>query len=128
MRATERPASPPPGPKRPPGTTFQGNTAADNAEAGFYVGDSPEAHAQVSGNEAWGNEFGLFFRSASNGEATSNVADGNCLGVLVLADAPGPATGWTLRDNEVTENNKRATWWSRSAVGASRSSARRTSS
>ncbi|HEX2073422.1 MAG TPA: right-handed parallel beta-helix repeat-containing protein, partial [Geodermatophilus sp.] len=94
------------GTEETPGTTFQGNTAADNAEAGFYVGDSPEAHAQVSGNESRGNELGLFFRSASNGEATNNIADGNCLGVLVLADAPGPATDWTLRDNEVTENNK----------------------
>ncbi|TFV62610.1 hypothetical protein E4P41_06745 [Geodermatophilus sp. DF01-2] len=87
------------------GTTFRDDEATGNAEAGFYVGDSPDSQADVRDNHAVGNELGFFFRSASNGKARDNVAEHNCLGMLVLADAPGPAAGWDLRDNRVKENN-----------------------
>ena len=78
-------------------TTFKDNVSVGNAEAGFYVGDSPDSRA---------DEFGFFFRNASNGEARGNVAEGNCFGMLVLAGAPGPATDWLIRDNKVIANNK----------------------
>lgn len=88
------------------GTTFRSNVAVDNAEAGFYVGDSPDSRAEVRDNYSAGNELGLFFRNASNGKARGNVAEGNCIGVLILADAPGPATDWKIRDNKVNANNR----------------------
>ncbi|MCF6737047.1 nitrous oxide reductase family maturation protein NosD [Blastococcus sp. KM273129] len=88
------------------GTTFHGNKATGNAEAGFYIGDSEKADADVRGNHSAGNMMGYFFRNASVGEARGNVAVGNCLGMLLLAGAPGPVTDWKLRDNKVAENNK----------------------
>jgi Right handed beta helix region len=87
-------------------TTFAHNKAVGNVEAGFYVGDSPNAKAKVYGNYSRGNLFGYFFRNASHGTAKHNVAKGNCLGMLVLADAPGPATDWTITRNKVIRNNK----------------------
>lgn len=87
------------------GTTFRDNKATGNAEAGFYVGDSPEAHADVRGNWSADNELGFFFRNASIGKARGNVAVGNCTGMLLLAGAPGPVVGWELRDNKVAGNN-----------------------
>ncbi|MCF6743812.1 hypothetical protein E9529_05900 [Blastococcus sp. KM273128] len=88
------------------GVAFHGNKATGNGEAGFYIGDSEKAHANVRGNHSADNMMGFFFRNASVGEARGNVADGNCLGMLLLAGAPGPVTDWKLRDNKVTGNNK----------------------
>lgn len=88
------------------GTSFRNNEATGNAEAGFYIGSSEKADADVRGNYAADNEMGFFFRDASVGEARGNVAVGNCLGMLLLAGAPGPVTDWELRHNEVAANNK----------------------
>lgn len=88
------------------GTTFEDDISRNNVEAGFYVGDSPEADAKVEDNISTGNELGFFFRNASHGEAENNVAKGNCIGMLVLAGAPGPATDWELDGNRVRDNNK----------------------
>jgi hypothetical protein len=88
------------------GTTFKDNAAVGNEEAGFYIGDSPDADAAVHGNYSADNELGFFFRHASNGEASYNVAKENCIGILILADAPGPAKDWTVHDNEVDANNR----------------------
>ena len=72
-------------------TTIVGDTATGSAEAGFYIGDSPNANATVSGNESSGALFGVFVRHAEGGTITSNRLHDNCVGVVVLADAPGPA-------------------------------------
>ncbi|MGY1721607.1 right-handed parallel beta-helix repeat-containing protein [Blastococcus sp. SYSU DS0533] len=88
------------------GTTFRGNKSTGNAEAGFYVGDSEHADADVRGNYSAKNELGYFYRNASVGKMQGNVAVGNCVGVLLLAGAPGPVTDWELRKNEVSANNK----------------------
>ena len=88
------------------GTRFEENRSHDNHEAGFYIGDSPEADARVEENLSTGNEIGFFFRSASHGKVEDNKAEGNCLGILVLADAPDPATDWKVEDNRVADNNK----------------------
>lgn len=87
-------------------TTFAYNKATGNQEAGFYVGDSPNAKAKVHHNYSAGNELGFFFRSASNGKAHRNVAEGNCVGMLLLAGAPKAVEDWRLRDNKVIANNK----------------------
>ncbi|MBJ7452208.1 MAG: right-handed parallel beta-helix repeat-containing protein [Blastococcus sp.] len=88
------------------GTTFRDNKALRNVEAGFYVGDSPRAKADVRGNYSAENELGFFFRNASVGKAQGNVAVGNCVGMLLLAGAPGPVVGWDVKDNKVAGNNK----------------------
>jgi nitrous oxidase accessory protein NosD len=91
------------------GTRFLDNVATGNFEAGFYVGDSPDSNAMVRDNVSEDNELGFFFRNASHGVARDNHAVGNCAGILVLANAPGPATNWVIEDNAVIENNRTCT-------------------
>jgi hypothetical protein len=45
-------------------------------------------------------------RDVSNGSATGNHVFDNCTGILLLANAPGPVTNWTVRHNLVRRNNK----------------------
>jgi hypothetical protein len=37
---------------------------------------------------------------------TRNVLSGNCAGILVLGDAPGPAGRWRIDHNRIVANNK----------------------
>ena len=92
--------------------TYEDNVADDNGEPGFYIGDSPEANAEVEGNAAHRNGvggsegFGIFIRDSSHGTLEDNVASGNCIGILLLnTGAPGPVSDWTVKDNEATANN-----------------------
>lgn len=83
------------------------NVAHGSAEAGFYVGDSPNSRAEVEKNEAYDNALGFFFRDASNGDATRNYAHDNCVGFLLLdTGAPTAPTGWELDKNRSNNNNK----------------------
>ena len=79
-----------------------GNTASGSAEAGIYVGDSPNARVLVSGNKATDNHlFGIFLRDAMKGTVVGNEASGNCVGLIVLGTASGDfaITGNHLHDN-----------------------------
>jgi parallel beta-helix repeat protein len=89
-------------------TRMERNVVSGNkGEAGLYVGDSPSARAVVTRNRITNNHgSGLFVRSASRGTASRNRISGNCLGIWVLADAPGPAGHWTLSRNRVSKNNR----------------------
>src|SRR5204863_510901 len=53
-----------------------------------------------------GNREGILARDASTGTIIGNNLSGNCAGLFVLADAPGPATDWTVTGNNVSANNK----------------------
>jgi nitrous oxidase accessory protein NosD len=89
------------------GTQFIKNRVESNGAPGLYVGDSPHARALVQGNRSLNNHGqGIFLRNASTGRVTSNVLAGNCAGLFMLADAPGPATGWTVSHNRVSKNNR----------------------
>lgn len=88
------------------GTRYIKNIAHNNHEAGFYVGDSPNANAIVHDNVALGNGNGVFLRNATGGNVSGNTVRNNCIGILVLGDAPGPAGNWTIADNTATRNNK----------------------
>ena len=57
-------------------------------------------------NTSWDNGLGIFLRDVSNGSATGNHVVGNCTGILLLANAPGPVTDWTVRHNIVRRNDK----------------------
>ena len=88
-------------------THFLENTSRDNGDAGFYVGDTPHAHATVWRNVSTGNAGeGIFLRDASHGDVTHNLVRHNCAGILVLADAPGPAGFWEISRNVANSNNK----------------------
>jgi parallel beta-helix repeat protein len=88
------------------GTRILSNRTSGSEEAGIYVGDSPEADATIRGNETFGNQFGIFLRNAEGGSVAFNRAHGNCLGVLVLGDAPGPAGDFSLTANAVRDNTR----------------------
>src|SRR3954451_2437669 len=87
------------------GTRIVDNVALNNGEAGFYVGDSPDANAYVFRNESSGNVNGFFFRDASHGVAKANNAHGNCVGFFLLdTDSPGGVSNWDIRSNTVRNN------------------------
>jgi hypothetical protein len=89
------------------GTRYLSNVARSNHAPGLYIGDSPQAHATVTGNMSVNNAGeGLLARDADFGVVKRNLFTGNCAGVLVLADSPGPATNWNVTRNTVTRNNK----------------------
>jgi nitrous oxidase accessory protein NosD len=88
-------------------TLFADDTAIGNTEAGFYVGDSPQADTVVRDDRAFGNQFGIFVRHARHVVVTDNVVSGNCQGILVLDDGQrGGAGNVAVEDNKVASNNK----------------------
>ena len=88
-------------------TLFADDTAIGNDEAGFYVGDSPQADTVVRDDHAFGNQFGIFVRHARHVLVSGNVVSGNCQGILVLDDGQkGGAGNVTIRFNRVFNNNK----------------------
>jgi parallel beta-helix repeat protein len=88
------------------GTRIVENRTTGNSEAGIYVGDSPDADAVVKENRTSGNLFGIFVRNAQNGEVEDNRVAHNCLGILVLAGAPGPAGAFDIEDNRIAHNTR----------------------
>jgi Right handed beta helix region len=88
-------------------TLFANDTAIGNNEAGFYVGDSPNAATVVRDNVTKGNSLGIFVRHARGVTVMNNRATGNCQGILVLDDGqPGGAGNAVVQSNSVFRNNK----------------------
>jgi parallel beta-helix repeat protein len=89
------------------GVRFLHNWAAGSDDAGFYIGDSPNANAVVAGNRAQRNALGFLFRDASGGVVRGNLARANCAGMLFLETGEeAPAGDWTVRRNSVRQNNR----------------------
>jgi parallel beta-helix repeat protein len=89
------------------GTRYVANIARNNGDAGLYVGDSPKANATIRNNVSTGNnDAGILLRHATGGKVHDNVLSGNCSGIVVLADAPGPAGKFTIEKNGVVANNQ----------------------
>jgi hypothetical protein len=88
-------------------TLFADDVAIGNNEAGFYVGDSPQADTVVRDDQAYGNQFGIFVRHARHVLVTGNFVSGNCQGIMILDDGQsGGAGNVTVFGNRVTSNNK----------------------
>jgi parallel beta-helix repeat protein len=88
------------------GTQMIGNHASGSGEAGLYIGDSPQANATLTGNDVSNNLFGIFQRDAEHTTVSGNRMHDNCVGMLVLADAPGPSGNANVQGNLVKNNNK----------------------
>jgi len=88
------------------GTRMLFNRASDAGEAGFYIGDSPNAGAKLVGNESFNSLFGVLIRNAEHGSVFHNSFHGNCVGIVVLADAPGPAGSFRIKGNHIKNNTK----------------------
>jgi parallel beta-helix repeat protein len=82
------------------------NKTTGNVDAGLYVGSNQATDARVFGNSSSDNGLGIFIRDASQGVASANNVFGNCVGILLLANAPGPVTDWKVRRNLVRANNR----------------------
>ena len=88
-------------------TLFADDVVVGNDEAGFYVGDSPDAATVVRNNITIGNQFGIFVRHARGVQVLNNTAIGNCQGILVLDDGQvGGAGNAVIRGNTVSRNNQ----------------------
>jgi parallel beta-helix repeat protein len=88
------------------GTRIATNVARGSDDAGIYVGGSPNANAEVVSNETYGNSLGIFIRDALGGTIAGNRVHDNCVGVLFLADAPGPAGEFEVKGNLVLNNTR----------------------
>ena len=85
------------------GGQIVGNTASGSAEAGVYVGDSPNAKILIAGNTTNDNQlFGIFLRDAMHGTVVGNESSGNCVGLIVLGTASGD---FQITGNDLHENN-----------------------
>ena len=92
-------------------TKFLHDVAAGAQTAGFYVGDSRRSRTVFEHDTARDNEDGYLLRDSSRGRIIDSEAQDNCLGIVLLntgdRDGPGiPASGWSVRDNDVRHNNK----------------------
>jgi nitrous oxidase accessory protein NosD len=89
------------------GGSIRDSAATGSAEAGLYIGDSPNAHAVLSDNRAWNNGLGIFVRHNHFVTVSDNEVFGNCIGILLLDDGQKPGSGdQVVKDNSVRRNNK----------------------
>jgi parallel beta-helix repeat protein len=88
------------------GTQISTNRTSGAGEAGIYVGGSHPATAKVIGNDTSDNFLGIFIRDAEGISVTGNKSRNNCAGLLVLADAPGPAGSANVTGNIFKDNTK----------------------
>jgi nitrous oxidase accessory protein NosD len=88
------------------GTKIIANRTSGSDDSGIYVGDSPHADATVVANETYGNFLGILVRNARHGKIAANHVHNNCVGMLFLADAPGPAGVFDVHGNEVVDNTR----------------------
>jgi parallel beta-helix repeat protein len=91
------------------GTRMLFNRASGADEAGFYIGDSPQANATLVGNVATDSRFGILWRNAEGGSAVANQVRGNCAGIFVLSGItglPGLAGGLSMHANTVRGNTR----------------------
>ncbi len=90
---------------------FEHNWTSYSAEAGLYMGDSPDADSVLRYNWADHNGFGLFLRDSTEITANGNTVWGNCVGIMALNSgegAPGdlPAGHYKILNNRALANNK----------------------
>jgi hypothetical protein len=87
---------------------YHDSSAHDNSEAGFYVGESPEANVRIRDNVSYRNlGEGVLFRDSQGGKISDNKLFENCAGLFLL-DTGAPGVGGHVRayDNRVKANNK----------------------
>ena len=87
-------------------TTMADNVVSGSGEAGPYIGDSAHANLTMTGNETFGNRYGIFLRDSQNGDVTGNLIHDNCVGILNI-DFPGSAGAghYRIAENEIQDNS-----------------------
>ncbi len=89
-------------------TSVTGNRVRGGVVAGIYVGDSPDARADLDGNVvADAGQFGIYIRDASVGRIVGNGLTGNCVGLAFIdTTEQGGVADWTVTDNRINQNNQ----------------------
>jgi parallel beta-helix repeat protein len=82
------------------------NTATGSGEADVYLGDSPNANGLIRGNIAHQGNLGILIRNSQFVTVQDNDVRNNCVGMLVLADNPGPAGNVLARHNTFLSNTQ----------------------
>ena len=86
---------------------FEFNTSYGSGDAGFYVGNSPNADFKVRYNTAFADLWGILVRDASRGSVRDNLLHDSCSGLVFLNT--GTSTGvhnWRASHNIVAHNDK----------------------
>jgi hypothetical protein len=63
---------------------FEYNVSYGSHDAGFYVGDSPEADFTVQNNTAFADLWGVLIRDSARGRVQDNLLYANCAGLVFL--------------------------------------------
>ncbi|MEU6476264.1 right-handed parallel beta-helix repeat-containing protein [Streptomyces sp. NPDC047017] len=96
-------------------STYEGDTARDNGDAGLFLantitaeqGAADSKETLISHNLLVGNRIGVTVRRLRDLTVAANEITGNCAGVFVVGDENKPKAGAvTVRDNRVVQNNK----------------------
>jgi hypothetical protein len=85
---------------------FEYNTSYGSGDAGFYVGNSPNADFRIRYNTASADLWGILVRDASTGSVTDNLLHDSCSGLVFLNT--GTSTGvhnWRASHNIVAHND-----------------------
>ncbi len=85
---------------------FEYNTSYGSGDAGFYVGNSPNADFKVRYNTAFADLWGILVRDASVGSVTDNLVHDSCSGLVFLNT--GTTSGvhnWQVSNNIVSHND-----------------------
>jgi hypothetical protein len=88
------------------GTKVISNVVSGAEDAAIYVGDSPHANTRISNNDTYDSASGILVRNALHGHIIANKAHNNCIGIIFIADAPGPAGEFEVDGNRVQHNNR----------------------
>jgi hypothetical protein len=86
------------------GTKVISNVVSGAEDAAIYVGDSPRANTNIVHNETYDSASGILVRNALQGRIIANNAHDNCVGIVFIADAPGPAGEFDVNGNKVHDN------------------------
>jgi parallel beta-helix repeat protein len=85
---------------------FMDNTAYGSGDAGFYIGDSPQADFTIADNTAYDDLWGVLARDSSQGHITHNTVHDNCAGLVFLnTGALRGDRDFVATDNTSTHNN-----------------------
>jgi nitrous oxidase accessory protein NosD len=87
------------------GGQFIHNVATGAADAGIYIGDSPNANTFIAGNDVSNSGFGILVRNAQGASIQFNSVHNNCIGIFVWW-LPGTAGESDIRFNTSQHNNK----------------------
>jgi hypothetical protein len=86
------------------GTKINSNEVSGAEDAAIYVGDSPIAKTNIVHNETYDSASGILIRNSLQGRIIANNAHDNCVGIVFIADAPGPAGEFDVNGNKVHDN------------------------